>query len=1161
MSIRIYALAKQLKIETKELVDLCKRLGFDKGSGLASLDEDEANRIKAALKSSKTSGADPLAPIRPGSSHLSKSVPVLSPSKSKPTPSVASQPPKSPDVTSATKKSVPESVVAKTQAEEKPSAKSTSKPPQTSETTAAEEKLAKIPVVSKITEKAQPQTTKTSKPEEIAPKERKEIHDTKTAKENASKETHKTPSKIKTSEKLPSKPSVVPLPKKTTTEKTASEPQQKKKDEKSEKRDKPVPSQSSSGKIIRPEQKTKSSGFVLPPASPKTKPADDKKKPVSPLPQDRKSDFTAKPSVPSTSAPTTHTPEMTTATPTKPAPETKPKKPSEPKVISHIDPTPHLASLRKKDFRGPMRSILDKFPLLGKKKPNDDSGDKKQRTTTGKSGGPSIRLAPLPKGASKVKKNLNEPAPQKPDMKLSLDVIRAAAAGKSRPLDEHIRKHEEKQRLKEKDKDSKEKPKGKKGKERERGREKEKPKTRDFRTPEKAGVPLPEDTLAAKARREREREKEKEKIRKKGDDLFDSNAAAAKKRRGSSKRRHAGMDFDADDRVVIPKHLRRQKKTQQNAVTMPRKSDIVIQLPCTVKQFAEQTGLSIAVVMKKLIEFEMPMIITSQLEEESAGLLGEAFNLKIDVRPPKSLEDEYVKSLWEQIDSPEDLKPRPPVVTFLGHVDHGKTSLLDRILHLDVVSGEKGGITQHIRAYRITTPKGDITFVDTPGHEAFTEMRARGANCTDIVVLVVAADDGVMPQTEEAISHARAAGVPIVVALNKCDLPNAKIDRAMQSLAANDVLPSEWGGDVEVVKTSALTGEGIETLLETLLMVAELSELKANPNRTALGVTLESEMQSGQGVVAKILVQNGTLRTGDVVLCGTAHGRVKAMLGTLSPFKKLNAATSGTPVQLIGLDIAPAAGSKFCVLDDISIARQIAQDRTEVERTQELADMRPRVTLENLFQRISKANEVQTLNMIIRADVRGSIEAIRKELGKLEHPEVKIRILQATVGGITEADVQLADASDGIIVGFNVVPDEKARLLAEKLKIQVRRYDIIYNLANDIKAALEGMLKPLSREKELGRILVQRTFVISRVGTIAGCRVLSGLVERDSRVRIIRENRIIGDYAIESLKREKDDSKEVREGYECGIKLKGYNDLKEGDLFEAYKTEEVARTF
>ncbi|MCL2118260.1 MAG: translation initiation factor IF-2, partial [Planctomycetaceae bacterium] len=648
------------------------------------------------------------------------------------------------------------------------------------------------------------------------------------------------------------------------------------------------------------------------------------------------------------------------------------------------------------------------------------------------------------------------------------------------------------------------------------------------------------------------------------DELLTNDAAVtkpARKSHGGAKRRHAGLEYDAEESFVIPRQLRRQKKTHQVNTAAPRKNDLVIQLPCTVKQFAEQTGLSVAIVLRKLIELETPMIITSQLDEDSAELLSEAFELRLDIRPPKSLEDEYVQSLFDQVDTEENLKPRPPVVTFLGHVDHGKTSLLDRILHLDVVSGEKGGITQHIRAYRITTPNGDITFVDTPGHEAFTEMRARGANCTDIVVLVVAADDGVMPQTEEAISHARAAGVPIVVALNKCDLPSANIDRAMQSLATHDILPSEWGGDVEVVRTSAITGDGIDTLLDTLLMVAELSELKANPNRAAFGVALESEMQSGQGVIAKVLVQNGTLKMGDVVLCGAAHGRVKAMMSTLAPFNKLTKAGPGTPVQLIGLDVAPAAGSKFCVLDDVSIARQISQDRADTERSQELADMRPRVTLENLFQRISEATEVQTLNIIIRADVRGSIEAIRKELGKLDHPEVKIRILQATVGGITEADVQLADASEGIIVGFNVVPDEGARVLAEKLKIQVRRYDIIYNLANDIKAALEGMLKPLSREKELGRILVQRTFVVSRLGTIAGCRVLSGTVERDCRIRIIRENRIIGDYALDSLKREKDDAKEVREGYECGIKLKGFNDIKEGDLFESYKTEEIARTF
>ncbi|MCF0234904.1 MAG: translation initiation factor IF-2, partial [Thermoguttaceae bacterium] len=505
--------------------------------------------------------------------------------------------------------------------------------------------------------------------------------------------------------------------------------------------------------------------------------------------------------------------------------------------------------------------------------------------------------------------------------------------------------------------------------------------------------------------------------------------------------------------------------------------------------------------------------------------------------------------------------PRAPVVTFLGHVDHGKTSLLDRILNLHVVSGESGGITQHIRAYRVETAGGAVTFVDTPGHEAFTEMRARGANCTDVAVLVVAADDGVMPQTEEAISHAKAAGVPIVVALNKMDLPGVNRDKVIQQLASNDLMPSEWGGDVEIVETSALTGAGVDELLSTLLMVAELHELKANPNRRANGVVLEASLQSGEGVVCKALVQNGTLRNGDVVLCGSAYGRVRAMTDTLDTRKKIKAAGPSVPVSLVGLDVAPAAGSKFVVLEDISVARQIAEERAKLEHERELADVQAHVTLESLHDRIKSARTQQILNVIIRADVRGSIEAIRKELGKLEHPEVKVKILQASVGGVTEADVHLADASDAIIVGFNVVPDEGARLLAEKKKIQVRRYDIIYKLTEDIRAALEGMLKPIEQVKELGRAFVQRAFNISRVGTIAGCRVVSGVVERDCRVRVIRDSRIIGDYQLDTLKREKDEVKEVHDGYECGIKLKNFNDVKEGDILEAYKIEEVARTF
>ncbi|MEX0978985.1 MAG: translation initiation factor IF-2, partial [Pirellulales bacterium] len=511
-------------------------------------------------------------------------------------------------------------------------------------------------------------------------------------------------------------------------------------------------------------------------------------------------------------------------------------------------------------------------------------------------------------------------------------------------------------------------------------------------------------------------------------------------------------------------------------------------------------------------------------------------------------------------DDPALLEPRPPVITFLGHVDHGKTSLLDRIIGTDVVSAESGGITQHIRAYQIGKDARRISFVDTPGHEAFTEMRARGANVTDIAVLVVAADDGVMPQTEEAISHAKAAGVPIVVALNKIDLPGSDTQRIYQQLAAAELLPTEWGGDTEVVKTSATVGTGIDELLETLLTLAELRDFRANPKRAAYGTCLEAELHEGRGVVAKLIVQSGTLKIGDALVCGSAYGRVKAMYDTLQAGVMHDEAGPSLPVNVTGLNVAPAAGEHFYVLSDIATARPIAEKRAVKSRRAALGVAPRHVTLENLFERLGQ-KEVQTLNIILRADVRGSIEAIQKEFTKLEHPEVKIKILQATVGGITEADVHLADASDAIIIGFNVVPDENARQLAEVKGVQVRRYEIIYKLTEDLKAALEGMLEPEQREVELGRALVQRTFTISRVGTIAGCRVISGLVQRNARTRLIRDNRIIGDYPVESLKREKDDAREVREGLECGVKLGGYNDLKEGDILELYKVEEVARTF
>ena len=587
---------------------------------------------------------------------------------------------------------------------------------------------------------------------------------------------------------------------------------------------------------------------------------------------------------------------------------------------------------------------------------------------------------------------------------------------------------------------------------------------------------------------------------------------------------------------------------------------VVVELPCTIRSFAEATGIPAGKILGKLMTMGVMSNIAANLDAETAEYVAAELGIEVDIRRQVSLEQKVLETA-DQTDPPESLQPRPPIVTFLGHVDHGKTSLLDRIIGLDVAAHEKGGITQHIRAYKVDKDGRAVTFVDTPGHEAFTEMRARGANVTDIAVLVVAADDGVMPQTEEAISHARAAGVPIVVALNKIDLPGINIERLYSQLGENQLLPSEWGGETEVVKTSATKGTGLDDLLVTLLTVAELHEYKANPERPARGTCLEAEMHEDRGVIAKLIVQNGTLRSGDIIVCGGAYGRVKAMYDTLDPHKKYEEAGPSMPVNVTGLNVAPGAGDRFYVLPDISEARALADQRLQSARQRDLSGGREHVTLENLFERLGEMDELQTLNIILRADVRGSIEAIRKELEKLAHPEVQIRILQASVGGITEADVHLADASDAVIIGFNVVPDEKARVLADSRGVQIRRYDIIYQVTGDLKAALEGMLRPEKHEKELGRALVQQLFHVSRTGTIAGCRVLAGTIARDCRVRLIRENRVVGDYALESLRREKDDAREVREGLECGMKLAGFNDIKEGDVLEAYKIEEVKRTF
>jgi translation initiation factor IF-2 len=604
----------------------------------------------------------------------------------------------------------------------------------------------------------------------------------------------------------------------------------------------------------------------------------------------------------------------------------------------------------------------------------------------------------------------------------------------------------------------------------------------------------------------------------------------------------------------------RQRRGPSVSTAAPRKTNASVQVPCTVRAFSEAIGLAASEVLRKLLSFGLDVIpnMSTTLDKDTVELIAADLGIQLDIKTAEDLEKDLLAGFDAVDEDPALQQSRAPVITFLGHVDHGKTSLLDKILGSDVAAKESGGITQHMRAYTIDHSGRPISFVDTPGHEAFTQMRARGANVTDCAVLVVAADDGIMPQTEEAISHVRAASVPIVVAINKIDLPGADIDKVFQQLAANELLPTEWGGDTEVVKTSATTGEGVDELLDTLLTIAELHDVRANPNRSAAGVCLDASVHEGQGVIACLLVQKGTLAVGDAVVCGEATGTVKSMQDTLKN-RRVKQAGPSRAVMVAGFDIPPGAGERFQVVDAIALAREVASKRTGIRRQTNLLSAPVHVTFENLTERLG-TQKTPTLNLIIRADVRGSIEAILKELEKLEHPEVRIRILQASVGGISEADIQLADASDAVVIGFNVVPDDRAKSLANDRGVQVRRYEIIYQVTDDLKNALEGMLAPDKQEVELGRAMVQRTFSISRIGVIAGCRVVGGIISRNGRLRIIRDSRVLGDYPIDTLRREKDDAKEVRDGLECGIKVAGFNDVKEGDILECYKIEEVART-
>jgi translation initiation factor IF-2 len=752
---------------------------------------------------------------------------------------------------------------------------------------------------------------------------------------------------------------------------------------------------------------------------------------------------------------------------------------------------------------------------------------------------PAFKLAPVPAAGRAATPQRpvgpQEPAAQKPDVKLPLDAIRSAKAGGAKPLADHMRKHEQQ-------------------------RQGDGPRPRPGGLLRGGAGLAPIPPLMEPGVRPR---RQPGKAGGQSDDVL----GGREQRQLNRKKTHDTRGGDDDD-GGRRRRSARPRKGATASTAAPRKTNAAIQVPCTVRAFSEAIGLPASEVLKKLLAFGMDSIpgMASMLDRDTVELLAAEFGVQLDLKTAEDLEKELLAGFDAVDEDPALRLPRAPVVTFLGHVDHGKTSLLDKILGIDVASRESGGITQHIRAYSVKhkdgaadgAPGRAVTFVDTPGHEAFTQMRARGANVTDCAVIVVAADDGVMPQTEEAISHARAAGVPIVVAINKMDLPGADAERVYQQLAANELLPTEWGGETEVVKTSAATGAGVDSLLDTLLTIAELHDLRANPERAAAGVCLDASIHEGRGVVACLLVQKGTLKVGDAVVCGEASGHVKSMSDTLTR-RRMTEAAPAVPVFVTGLDVAPGAGERFQVVESIAMAREVAAKRTGIRRQSNLASAPVHVTLENLAERLG-SEKAPTLNLILRADQRGSIEAILKELQKLEHPEVKIRVLQATVGGITEADVQLADASDAVIIGFNVVPDERARSLAEDRGVQVRRYDIIYQVTDDLRKALEGMLAPEKKETDLGRAVVQRTFSISRLGVIAGCRVIAGIIARNARLRVIRDSRVIGEYGIESLKREKDDAREVRDGLECGIKLAGFNDVKEGDILECYRIEEVART-
>ncbi|AIE59693.1 translation initiation factor IF-2 [Bacillus methanolicus] len=590
-----------------------------------------------------------------------------------------------------------------------------------------------------------------------------------------------------------------------------------------------------------------------------------------------------------------------------------------------------------------------------------------------------------------------------------------------------------------------------------------------------------------------------------------------------------------------------QKKKE---IEMPSKITFTESL--TVAELAKKLHREPSEIIKKLFMLGVIATINQALDKDAIELIASEYGVEVEEEIQVDTTD---LEIYFTKDDEKDLVERPPVVTIMGHVDHGKTTLLDSIRNTKVTAQEAGGITQHIGAYQVVKNGKKITFLDTPGHAAFTTMRARGASITDITILVVAADDGVMPQTIEAINHAKAANVPIIVAVNKIDKPTANPDRVMQELTEHGLVPEAWGGDTIFVQISALKGEGIDELLEMILLVSEVEEYKANPNRNAVGTVIEAQLDKGRGSVATLLVQNGTLKVGDPIVVGNTFGRVRAMVNDMG--RRIKEAGPSTPVEITGLNEVPQAGDRFVVFDDEKTARQIGEARAQ-KALQAQRGEKTRVSLESLFEQM-KQGEMKELNVIIKADVQGSAEALAASLQKIDVDGVNIRIIHSGVGAITESDITLAAASDAIVIGFNVRPDVNAKRAAEVEKVDIRLHRIIYKAIEEIEAAMKGLLEPEFEEKIIGQAEVRQTFKVSKVGTIAGCYVTDGKITRDSGVRLIRDGIVIFEGVIDALKRFKDDAKEVNQGYECGITIKNFNDIKEGDIIEAYIMEEVER--